>query len=94
MIRQRGAGPTLHLLARRNAELETGLSSSVRLLKERIALLIRLLAQSKGNEATSRYLSTELSALRGELRSVEELLSESKMKRLAVVGFHPPGLTR
>lgn len=71
-------GPTLDLLARRTAELETGLSSAVRLLKERIALLIRLLAQSKGNEATYRYLSTELDALRGELRSVEHLLSESK----------------
>jgi len=71
-------GPTLDLLARRNAELETGLSSAVRLLKERIALLVRLLAQSKGNEATSRYLSTELHSLRGELRSVEQLLSESK----------------
>ena len=71
-------GPTLDLLARRGAQLETGLSSAVRLLKERIALLVRLLAQSKGNEATSRYLSTELASLRRELRSVEQLLSESK----------------
>lgn len=71
-------GPTLDLLARRGAGLETGLSSAVRLLKERIALLVRLLAQSKGNEATSRYLSTELTSLRGELQSVEHLLSEPK----------------
>ena len=71
-------GPTLDLLARRNAELEPGLSSAVRLLKERIALLLRLLAQSRGNEATSRYLSTALHTLHGELRSVEQLLSESK----------------
>ena len=71
-------GPTLDLLARRNAGLETGLSSAVRLLKDRIALLVRLLAQSKGNEPTYRYLSTELNSLHGELRSVEHLLSESK----------------
>jgi two-component system, chemotaxis family, protein-glutamate methylesterase/glutaminase len=70
-------GPTLDLLARRNGELETGLSSAVRLLKDRIALLIRLVEQSKGNEATYRYLSTELKSLRGELQSVENLLSES-----------------
>jgi two-component system chemotaxis response regulator CheB len=71
-------GLTLDLLARRNAELETGLSSAVRLLKERIALLVRLLNQSKTNERTYRYLSTELQSLRGELRSVESLLSESQ----------------
>jgi two-component system chemotaxis response regulator CheB len=71
-------GLTLDLLARRNAELETGLSSAVRLLKQRIALLVRLLAQSKGNEETYHYLSTELKSLRGEVRSVENFLSESQ----------------
>jgi hypothetical protein len=55
-----------------HSELETGLSSAVRLLKERIAPLVCLLAQSRGNEATYRYLSTELKSLRGELRSVEK----------------------
>jgi two-component system, chemotaxis family, protein-glutamate methylesterase/glutaminase len=71
-------GLTLDLMARRNAELETGLASAVRLLKDRIALLVRLVEQSKGNEATHRYLSTELKSLSGELRSVEHLLSESQ----------------
>ena len=70
-------GLTLDLMARRNAELESGLSSAVRLLKDRIALLVRLVEQSKGNAATHRYLSTELTSLREELRSVETLLSES-----------------
>jgi two-component system, chemotaxis family, protein-glutamate methylesterase/glutaminase len=71
-------GLTLDLMARRNAELESGLASAVRLLKDRVALLVRLVEQSKGNEATHRYLATELKSLRGELRSVENLLSESQ----------------
>ena len=71
-------GLTLDLMSRRNAELESGLSSAVRLLKDRIALLVRLSEQSKGNEATHRYLSTELKSLSTELRSVENLLSESQ----------------
>ena len=70
-------GLTLDLMARRNAELESGLASAVRLLKDRIALLVRLVVQSKGNEATHRYLCTELTSLRGELQSVESLLPES-----------------
>ena len=71
-------GPTLDLLARRNGELETGLASAVRLLKDRIALLRRLVEQSKGNEATHRYLSTELKSLCGELQSMEDFFSESQ----------------
>jgi two-component system, chemotaxis family, protein-glutamate methylesterase/glutaminase len=71
-------GLTLDLMARRNAELETGLASAVRLLKDRIALLVRLVEQSKGNEATHGYLSTELNSLTGELQSVKKLLSESQ----------------
>jgi len=67
----------LDLMARRNAELESGLASAVRLLKDRVALLVRLVEQSKGNAATHRYLSTELTSLRGELRSAEKLLSGS-----------------
>jgi two-component system, chemotaxis family, protein-glutamate methylesterase/glutaminase len=71
-------GLTLDLLARRNAELESGLASAVRLLKDRIALLARLTEQSTGNETTHHYLSTELHALRKEFHTVETLLSESK----------------
>lgn len=67
-------GLTLDLLARRNAELETGVASAVRLLKERIALLVKLLGQSTRNKETYDYLSTELQSLRGELRAVEKLL--------------------
>lgn len=77
-LKESDIGVTLDLMARRNAELETGLASAVRLLKERISLLIRLVAQSQGNEETHRYLSTELKSLRTELRSVETLLSESQ----------------
>ena len=71
-------GLTLDLLARRNAELETGLAHSVRLLKERITLFVRLLNQSKNNERTYRYLSTELQSLVADLRSVESLLPQSE----------------
>jgi len=70
-------GLTLDLMARRNTELESGLASAVRALKDRIALLVRLVAESKGNEATHRYLCTELTSLRSELQSVESLLNES-----------------
>ena len=38
-------GPTLDLLARRKTELETGLAVSVRTLKDRVGLLVRLIAQ-------------------------------------------------
>jgi chemotaxis response regulator CheB len=67
-------GPALDLLARRKAELETGLAVSVRTLKERVALLVRLIAQSKRNPRTYQFLSTEMMALEGDLRSVQALL--------------------
>jgi two-component system, chemotaxis family, protein-glutamate methylesterase/glutaminase len=71
-------GLTLDLLARRNAGLESGLATAVRVLNDRIALLVRLLEQSRGNAATHQYLSTELDSLRAVLRSLEALLSESE----------------
>jgi hypothetical protein len=46
----------------------------MRTLKERVALLIRLLGQSKGNPKTYEFLSTELTALKLDLRSIEKLL--------------------
>jgi two-component system, chemotaxis family, protein-glutamate methylesterase/glutaminase len=67
-------GPTLDLLARRKTELETGLAVSVRLLKERVALLARLIAQSKRNPETHQFLSAEMIQLELELRSIQALL--------------------
>lgn len=67
-------GPALDLLARRKTELETGLAHSVRTLKERIALLVRLTAQSKRNPDTYQFLSTEIIDLEDALRSIQGLL--------------------
>lgn len=70
-------GPALDVLARRRTELETGLAVSVRMLKERVALLGRLLAQSKRNLSTHQYLSTEIISLERDLRSIQALLNEA-----------------
>jgi chemotaxis response regulator CheB len=66
-------GVTLDLLARRKTELETGLSVSVRTLKERVALLLRLIAQSKRNPETHQFLLREMNALQVDLRAVQAL---------------------
>jgi chemotaxis response regulator CheB len=67
-------GPTLDLLARRKTELETGLAVYVRTLKERVALLVRLIAQSNRNPETYQFLSAEMIALEFDLRSIQALL--------------------
>jgi chemotaxis response regulator CheB len=67
-------GPTLDLLARRKSMLETGLALSVRTLKDRVALLVRLIAQSKQNPETHQFLSAEMIALELDLRSIQTLL--------------------
>jgi chemotaxis response regulator CheB len=69
-------GPTLELLARRETKLETGLAISVRMLKERLALLVRLITQSKTNPTTHEFLSTEMIALKDDLRSIQALLDQ------------------
>jgi two-component system chemotaxis response regulator CheB len=63
-LRVSDIGLALDLLARRKAMLETGLAISVRTLKERVALLVRLIDQSKRNPKTYEFLSTELAALK------------------------------
>jgi two-component system chemotaxis response regulator CheB len=73
-LRLSDIGLTLDLLARRKAMLETGLAVSVRTLKERVALLIRLVGQSKKNPQTFEFLSTELAALKLDLGSIQKLL--------------------
>jgi two-component system chemotaxis response regulator CheB len=70
-------GPTLDLLARRKSELETGLAVSVRTLKERVALLVRLITQSKKNPETQQFLSAEMIALELDLRSIQALLDHA-----------------
>jgi hypothetical protein len=69
-------GPALDLLVRRTAGLETGLAAAVRMLKERVGLLTRLIGQSKGNDQTVEYLTTEVHALERDLMDVQELLHQ------------------
>lgn len=77
-LRSRDIGLTLDILARRKTNFETGLAASVRILKERVALLIRLVAQSKRNPDTSEFLSAQMLALEDDLRSVQSLVNEAK----------------
>jgi hypothetical protein len=70
-------GPALDLLARRGTAFETGLSASVRMLKERVKLLQRLLDQSTRNVDTHDFLVFELAALQRDLHATQTLLSET-----------------
>ena len=73
-LRLSDIGLALDLLARRKAVLETGLAVSVRTLRERAALLVRLLSQSTRNPQTYEFFSRELAALKLDLRSIQKLL--------------------
>ncbi len=70
-------GPALDLLARRGTKFETGLSSSVRMLKERVALFQRLLNQSTVNIDTRDFLVFELASLQRDLHATQKLLNET-----------------
>jgi chemotaxis response regulator CheB len=76
-LRLSDIGLTLDLLARRKTMLETGLSVSVRTLKERVALLVRLVGQSERNPETYKFLSTEMATLKLYLRSIQKLLDQA-----------------
>lgn len=71
-------GLALDLLVRRKAGLETGLAVSVRLLKERVALLVALQTQSHRNPETLKYVTTELKLLERYVDSIEKLLHKDK----------------
>ena len=81
-------GSTLDLLARRRTALETGLEASVRMIKERVALLARLIAQSQNNPVTSQFLSTEIITLGRDLRSLEILVAQALVENK---GSRAPG---
>lgn len=70
-------GPALDLLVRRTIGLETGLAVSARMLKQRVALLGRLMQQSKQNEQTLGYLSSEMQLLKYELKEIQTLLHQA-----------------
>lgn len=67
-------GPALELLVRRTARFETGLAVTVRTLRDRAALLVRLVDQSSRNPGTREFLINELASLRREIESINDLL--------------------
>ena len=70
-------GPALELLVRRTARFETGLEMSIRTLRDRTALLVRLVEQSWRNPGTREFLSRELASLRRDVQSITDLLNAS-----------------
>jgi two-component system chemotaxis response regulator CheB len=68
-------GPALELLARRTAKFETGLEVAVRTLRDRSALLLRLVEQSSRNPGTREFLSNALASLRRDIQSIDDLVS-------------------
>jgi len=70
-------GPALDLLARRGTVFESGLTVSVRMLKERVALFQRLITQSTRNVDTRDFLMAQLAALQGDLLTTQKLLDET-----------------
>ena len=73
-------GSALELLVRRTARFETGLAVAVRTLRDRAALLVRLIDQSSRNPGTREFLSNELTSLKREVQSIDELLKASLAK--------------
>jgi two-component system chemotaxis response regulator CheB len=67
-------GSALDLLVRRSNCLESGIAVSVRLLKKRVELLVRLKQQSGGNVEATSFLDEELVTLNRDLRSITRLL--------------------
>ena len=73
-------GPALEILARRAQQFETGLEVAVRTLRDRAALLVRLIEQSSRNPGTREFLINELASLRREIRTIDELVKANLTK--------------
>ena len=61
-------------LVRRTARFETGLEVAVRMLRERAALLVRLVEQSWRNPSAREFLEGELTSLRRAIRSIDDIV--------------------
>jgi hypothetical protein len=70
-------GPALDFLVRRKACAKPALAVSVRLLKERVALLLALQSQSQGNAETLEDISTELRLPERYVRCIQEILKQA-----------------
>ena len=68
-------GPALELLVRRSGQFETGLAVAVRTLRHRVALLVRMSAQSQHNSGTQAFLKNELASLKRDLQAIEDLVA-------------------
>ncbi len=73
-------GPALELLVRRTTRFETGLTVAVRTLRDRAALLVRLVGQSSRNPGTREFLKNELASLRREIQSIDDLVKADLAK--------------
>ena len=60
--------------------LETGLATSVRLMKDRLRLLASLYAQSRENPKTSRFVKAEIAALNREIAAIQRLVPGDRSK--------------
>src|SRR5262245_44089611 len=90
-LRASDIGLALDVLARRHTTLETGLAHSARMLKERVALLVRLLTQSNRSPTTSEFLLSEIRALEFDLHEVQILLDEVRTVSSSHGGDEVPG---
>jgi len=70
-------GAALELLVRRTAQFETGLSVAIRTLRTRASLLMRLAEQSSRNPGTHEFLVNELTLLKHDLSSIDDLVKDS-----------------
>ena len=89
-------GPVLDLLVRRAGSykrgvLETGLASSVRLMKDRARLLVKLYDQSLGNPRTERFLRSEITALAHDIGRIRKLISRRVVAKRRARLRRPPG---
>jgi hypothetical protein len=68
-------GFALDLLVRRSSRLESGIAVSLRILKTRTELLVRMMEQCGRNAEAADFLKEELVTLNRDLRSITRLLS-------------------
>jgi hypothetical protein len=90
-------GPLLDLLVRRAGRykrgvLETGLASSVRLMKDRVHLLAKLHAQSRNNPRTAHFLDAEIKALAQDIGYIQRMIPREAATTRKV--RHPPKANR
>ena len=74
-------GPALELLVRRTTRFETGLEVAVRTLRDRTALLTRLMQQSWRNPGTREFLESAQASLSHDIQSINDSLKASALVR-------------